>query len=177
VSGTPVYCADTVSCTVDACEEPAGTCAHTAADSLCDDGKLCNGVEKCSATLGCQAGTPHTCPTTPGACSNYVCDPVLNACKPIPDDSKCPCGQTCDPLLGCGNYCQIKTCQGKVYECGDCLDNDSDCRIDSSDDQCLGPCDNTENSFYGGIPGQNNAPCKQDCYFDADTGAGNDQCY
>ena len=69
------------------------------------------------------------------------------------------------------------TCQGKVYQCGDCVDNDGDCRIDSADDQCLGPCDNNENSFYGGIPGQNNSPCKMDCYFDQDTGSGNDDCY
>jgi len=40
-----------------------------------------------------------------------------------------------------------------------------------------GPCDNTEDSFYGGIAGQNNSPCKSDCYFDQDTGAGNDDCF
>jgi hypothetical protein len=72
---------------------------------------------------------------------------------------------------------QIAECQGHVYACGDCLDNDGDCKIDSADDHCLGPCDNTEASFYGGIAGQNNSPCKQDCYFDQDTGAGNDDCF
>ena len=41
----------------------------------------------------------------------------------------------------------------------------------------LGPCDNTEDSFFGGIPGQSNSPCKSDCFFDADTGSGNDSCY
>ena len=79
-------------------------------------------------------------------------------------------------LPGPGN-CQVSTCQGKVYQCGDCLDNDGDCKVDAADDQCLGPCNNTENSFFGGIPGQNNSPCKSDCFFDADTGSGNDDCY
>jgi hypothetical protein len=118
------------------------------------------------------------CPSDGIACTSEVCDPLINACKPIPDDSKCPCGQTCDPKKGgCGQFCVVSTCQGKVYACGDCLDNDGDCRIDSSDSQCLGPCDNTESSYYGGIPGQNNSPCKSDCYFDQDTGSGNDDCY
>ncbi|MEI9940975.1 MAG: hypothetical protein WDO69_27475 [Pseudomonadota bacterium] len=73
--------------------------------------------------------------------------------------------------------CQKKTCQGKVYLCGDCADNDGDGLVDSDDPDCTGPCDNTEDSYYGGIPGQNNAPCRQDCYFDQDTGSGNDQCF
>jgi hypothetical protein len=72
---------------------------------------------------------------------------------------------------------EIKTCQGKIYACGDLEDNDDDGLIDSQDPDCLGPCDNTEDSYYGGIPGQNNAPCKMDCYFDQDTGSGNDGCY
>jgi hypothetical protein len=184
VNGTPVICSDAFTCTDDLCEEPAGTCTHVANNANCDDGKLCNGVETCAPSsggavgTGCKAGTAYVCPTTPGACTTSVCDTTLNACKPIPDDSKCPCGQSCDVQLGCGNYCTIKTCQGKVYECGDCLDNDGDCRIDAgSDNMCLGPCDNSENSYYGDVPGANQAPCKQDCYFDGDSGAGNDDCY
>src|SRR5262245_61938365 len=43
-------------------------------------------------------------------------------------------------------------CGAHVYECGDTIDNDHDGLIDSQDPDCLGPCDNTENSFYGGIP-------------------------
>lgn len=68
-------------------------------------------------------------------------------------------------------------CQGHIYACGDGVDNDHDGLVDDADPDCLGPCDNTEDSYYGGIPGQNNAPCRQDCYFDQDTGPGNDGCY
>lgn len=72
---------------------------------------------------------------------------------------------------------EISECQGHVYECGDLVDNDNDGLIDYQDPDCLGPCDNTEDSLFGGIPGQNASPCTQDCYFDQDTGQGNDQCY
>jgi hypothetical protein len=177
IAGTPIDCSDTIACTVDLCQEPTGTCTHAPLDFGCDDNKLCNGVEICDPTMGCQPGAPFVCPNSGVGCNVEVCDPLINACKPIPHDELCPCGQTCNAQFGCGNFCSVTTCQGKVYQCGDCSDNDSDCRLDSGDTDCLGPCDNTENSYYGGIPGQNNSPCKQDCYFDADTGSGNDDCY
>lgn len=73
--------------------------------------------------------------------------------------------------------CFVTPCQGKVYQCGDCMDNDGDGLVDSQDPDCLGACQNNESGFAGNIPGQNNAPCKSDCYWDQDTGSGNDQCY
>jgi hypothetical protein len=75
-----------------------------------------------------------------------------------------------------GVVCVQTTCQGKIYACGDCADNDGDGKIDMNDVGCLGPCDNTEEDLTLGIPGGNNAPCKADCYFDQDTGSGNDTC-
>lgn len=71
----------------------------------------------------------------------------------------------------------VAPCQGHIYACGDLLDNDGDGLIDSQDPDCLGPCDNTEDSLFGGIPGQAGPPCKVDCYFDKDSGAGNDDCH
>ena len=73
--------------------------------------------------------------------------------------------------------CYVTQCQNHVYQCGNCMDDDGDGKIDSEDPDCLGPCDNSEGSFEPAIPGGNNAPCKADCYFDQDTGSGNDQCY
>jgi len=72
---------------------------------------------------------------------------------------------------------EISTCQGHIYECGDLLDNDGDGLVDAQDPDCLGPCDDTEDSFYGGIPGQAGPACQVDCYFDQDSGSGNDDCY
>jgi hypothetical protein len=68
-------------------------------------------------------------------------------------------------------------CQGHYYQCGDLEDNDGDGLVDYQDPDCLGACDNTEDSFFGGIPGQAGPPCTVDCYFDQDSGAGNDDCY
>jgi hypothetical protein len=76
--------------------------------------------------------------------------------------------------------CQLTTCQGKIYECGDCLDNDGDGRIDAADPACWGPCDNNESGWYAQIPtpGPTGMECyKADCYFDQDSGSGNDGCY
>jgi hypothetical protein len=57
------------------------------------------------------------------------------------------------------------------------LDDDGDGLIDWQDPDCLGPCDNTEDSFYGGIPGQAGPSCIVDCYWDSNSGSGNDECY
>lgn len=67
-------------------------------------------------------------------------------------------------------------CQGHIYLCGDNMDNDDDGLADDRDPDCLGPCDNNEGGFDLMIPGGGAAPCKKDCYFDQDTGSGNDTC-
>ena len=73
--------------------------------------------------------------------------------------------------------CRVTSCQTHVYQCGDCEDNDGDGVIDSRDTDCLGPCDNNESGFNTGIPGGGSNPCSLDCYFDQDSGAGNDDCH
>ena len=39
-------------------------------------------------------------------------------------------------------------------------------RSTRQDEHCIGACSNNESGFNGNIAGQNNAPCKMDCYFD-----------
>lgn len=78
---------------------------------------------------------------------------------------------------GASGACVPVDCFGKVYACGDCEDNDGDGAVDALDPGCLGPCDDSEDSFAGLLPGQNNSSCRRDCYFDRDAGAGNDRCY
>ena len=56
------------------------------------------------------------------------------------------------------------------------MDNDNDGRIDSADGECVAPCDNDEGSFATGIPGDNQDACKQDCFFDGNSGQGDDGC-
>ncbi|HEY8377223.1 MAG TPA: hypothetical protein VIK91_12070 [Nannocystis sp.] len=62
-------------------------------------------------------------------------------------------------------------CGGKVYACTDGMDNDGDGKVDLDDPECTGPCDDDEGSFQTGIPGDN-VDCKQDCFFDGNSGQG-----
>jgi hypothetical protein len=61
-------------------------------------------------------------------------------------------------------------------QCSDGIDNDGDGLIDLADPECVGPLDNDESSFATGIPGDNVDPCKQDCFFDGNSGMGDDGC-
>ncbi len=67
-------------------------------------------------------------------------------------------------------------CNGFVLACADGVDNDEDGLIDALDPECTGPCDNDEGSFEINIPGANSDACKQDCYWDDDSGGGIDGC-
>jgi hypothetical protein len=62
-------------------------------------------------------------------------------------------------------------CGGKIYACQDGMDNDMDGKVDLEDPECTGPCDDAEDSFQTGIPGDN-VDCKQDCFFDGNSGQG-----
>jgi len=61
-------------------------------------------------------------------------------------------------------------------QCSDGIDNDGDGKIDLADPECIGPLDNDESSFATGIPGDNVDACKQDCFFDGNSGMGDDHC-
>lgn len=74
-----------------------------------------------------------------------------------------PFGGTCTPVAG-------------APQCSDCMDNDGDGKTDGFDPECSGPNDQLENSFSTGIPGDNIDDTYQDCFFDGDSGAGNDGC-
>ena len=60
--------------------------------------------------------------------------------------------------------------------CSDGIDNDDDGLTDGFDPECTGPADNDEGTFATGIPGDNRDPKWQDCFFDGNSGAGDDNC-
>ena len=60
--------------------------------------------------------------------------------------------------------------------CTDGKDNDMDGLTDGFDPECTGPGDNDESTYATGIPGDNRDPKWQDCFFDGNSGAGDDGC-
>jgi hypothetical protein len=61
-------------------------------------------------------------------------------------------------------------------QCSNGKDDDGDGLVDGFDPECTGPLDNDESSFATGIPGDNVDPKWQDCFFDGNSGAGDDGC-
>jgi hypothetical protein len=71
---------------------------------------------------------------------------------------------------------ELAPCGSQLYDCGDLVDNDGDGLIDYQDPDCLGPCDNTEDSYYPDLPGMSGQDCDLDCFWD--TGQGHNwNCY
>ncbi len=148
-----------------------------ATDEECDNGVFCDGAEGC--VEGACVSSPAPDCDDGVACTVDSCDDTRGECVNDPDNARCGCEESCHPEQGCGNYCVPTECQGQVYECGNCLDDDRDCQVDTNDTDCWGPCDNNEAGWAGEVPGQQNqSECNtMDCYFDANSGAGNDECH
>lgn len=85
-------------------------------------------------------------------------------------------GAGADSGTGLTGGAAAMSCASGVAQCGDGLDNDNDGKVDMLDGECVSPCDNDEGSFATGISGDNIDACKQDCFFDGDSGQGNDGC-
>jgi hypothetical protein len=75
-----------------------------------------------------------------------------------------------------GSCVPLVLADGTIPQCADCMDNDGDGKVDWQDPECAGPLDNDERTFGTGIAGDNMDACKQDCFFDGNSGAGDDRC-
>jgi hypothetical protein len=67
-------------------------------------------------------------------------------------------------------------CKPGTSQCTNCIDDDKDGLYDAFDPECVSALDNNEATYATGIPGDNKDPFWQDCFFDGDSGAGNDRC-
>jgi hypothetical protein len=67
-------------------------------------------------------------------------------------------------------------CGNAPCQCNNGQDDDGDGTIDGADVECTGALDDDERTFATGIPGDNKDPKWQDCFFDGNSGAGNDGC-
>jgi hypothetical protein len=71
------------------------------------------------------------------------------------------------PIPGCGDPA--------ATQCNNCMDDDNDGLTDGEDPHCITAADDDESSFATGLPGDNRDP-KPDCFFDGNSGSGNDNC-
>jgi len=70
----------------------------------------------------------------------------------------------------------LGACTAGNTQCTNCVDDDGDGRVDGSDPECTGAIDDDESSFASGIAGDNKDDKWQDCFFDGNSGAGDDGC-
>ena len=70
----------------------------------------------------------------------------------------------------------LALCDTGACGCEDGIDNDGDGELDGFDTECTGPNDDDEGTFATGISGDNMDPKWQDCFFDGNSGAGDDMC-
>lgn len=54
-------CDDGHDCTLDECDLKLERCRHTPRDELCQDGRYCDGEERCDVLVGCIEGEPVSC--------------------------------------------------------------------------------------------------------------------
>ena len=67
-------------------------------------------------------------------------------------------------------------CGAELCKCNNGVDDDGDGTIDGFDVECTGGIDDDEATFATGIPGDNRDPKWQDCFFDGNSGHGDDGC-
>ncbi len=96
--GTPVD--DGIACTVDTCDEQTGAVSHVATDARCDDGRFCNGAERCDADRGC---LPGEAPLVDDgiACTADACDEAADRVTHVAFDARCDDGAFCDGAERC----------------------------------------------------------------------------
>ena len=85
------------------------------------------------------------------------------------------CSETIE-LLALGGDGGSGACGPQAPQCNDCQDNDNDGRTDGFDPECTSAIDDDEGSFSTGIPGDNRDSTKQDCFYDGNSGSGDDGC-
>lgn len=125
-------CDDGIPCTVDGCDLAIEKCRFLPDDSVCSNGKYCDGIERCDNALGCTFGEPVGCgdgnPCTIDACveATQACEHAKRDADLDGDPDKHCGGGDCaddDPAISslapevCGNQ-KDDDCDGAVDEGG-----------------------------------------------------------
>ena len=127
-AGSAPNCVDSVSCTIDSCNEGTDSCDNLVDNAACDDGLWCNGAESCDAALDCQAGSVPNCNDSV-VCTTDSCNESTDSCDNLPVDAVCDDGLWCNGAESCidcacvsaGSPCEDgQTCD---EELGTCIDS------------------------------------------------------
>jgi hypothetical protein len=120
---------------------------------------------------GIGAGTPSDGPTLVGDGSGDQASGVSGD----DGDAGAPDPYTLPPSVTFGDA-GVVLCGNEVCRCNNGVDDDGDGKLDGFDEECTGALDDDEASFATGISGDNSDPKWQDCFFDGNSGAGDDHC-
>lgn len=78
-------------------------------DADCDDGRVCNGLERCGAGFQCYRATPEVVCDDGIACTRDECVEPSGACSSTPDDALCGASAQCvgaeEAPSGCRSVC------------------------------------------------------------------------
>ena len=151
--GVQPDCDDHIACTRDSCSEELNACTHDYDDSLCDDGDVCNGIERCipnspfsNRETGCVGGSPIYCNDN-NDCTEDYCDSATGECKKkIRDADGDGYGdRQCSMIDDEGNRITGNDCNDQDPEihpeaeeiCNDGIDNNCDRMVDLYDLRCF----------------------------------------
>ncbi len=152
------------------------------------EGETASSSGSSSATLDPTTGKPATDGTTAGVTTGPTTSEPTTG-EPLTTSTTSEPVTTTEPVTSSSTSITSTTggetteggvpmpveCAGKIYQCGNAIDDDMDGKIDGGDAECTSPCDDSEGSFQTNLPGQNK-DCLSDCYWDGDSGQGNDSC-
>ncbi|HEY8378550.1 MAG TPA: hypothetical protein VIK91_18775 [Nannocystis sp.] len=163
-----------VACILLACKSPSSGDTDTGVGSETGSSTETTAVASTSTT----ASEPTTGSPTTGTTTSGGSDSGSSTSTSTGDatDSGEPVTSSTTTTGGGGECVPLQCGDGKIYACGDCMDNDGDGKVDTADPECISPCDDKEDTFATGLPGDNMDPCKQDCFFDGNSGGGKGDC-
>ncbi|MCC6877717.1 MAG: putative metal-binding motif-containing protein [Sandaracinaceae bacterium] len=151
--GTAPDCADAVGCTVGRCDAAMDTCVQDANDAACQDGRVCNGNERCDVTgttpgMGCVAGAPFDC-SDGLACTTDICDEP-GTCRHGGSDADmdgytavgCGTGNDCNDLSAAIRPGATELCDGVDNDCSGSADDGTgmECALGSAPAACTTSC-------------------------------------
>lgn len=105
IAGALPVCDDGVPCTADACVESAGGCRNVPVDAICEDGDICDGIERCDSRQGCVSTPPLVCADGLHCNGEEQCHPAIGCIPGRRPDCRDRVGCTADGCVESAGGC------------------------------------------------------------------------